>query len=715
MRLGESWSVRPFVVAVVAAMLMLLAPSPGARAEEGGTSDTASQASASVAFKGSGWGHGIGLSQWGAYAMAMKGSDFRKIVEHYFTGSTVAALGTGSRKASPPIVVNLEQDFRSRTLRVDPISGSGDTVKIVRGDKTWKAPPGSTITIDGGSECSLVIKPPKGKSTTIPSGKCAFDLVWYDWKSPKANPRSAVAIAGCTNSDWNVSPTKARECRYARGMLHLRSGPGGLDLSVQLSLEDYLLGISEMPYYWGKGKGMAALQAQAVAARSYARELMIYRGPAGDNACAAYCHVRDSTWDQRYVGYGHGQDSWTDAVRSTAGLVVSHPKAPHQTVVRAYFSSSSGGRTEAYHEIRGGSSIPYLQSVNDSWAIDGTVGNPHRSWTASPSASTVARLAGLDRLDGVQVTRRTAGGSAHTVAFTGTRGGAVVTVERQGTWVRSAFDLKSTHFSVSYGSSPDGDGTDPTKCVKVKKGEGWSKVVARLGLPASDIAAVRAANPKAVNPAGHLKIGAKVCAPGSSTDDKPKDPPKKCVKVKKGEGWSKVVARLGLPASDLPAVREANPKAVNAAGYLKIGAKVCAPGSSTDDDKTDDKPKDPPKNAKCVKVKKGEGWVAVTMRLGLKWDRYPEVRTANPKAANSAGFLKLGAKVCAPGSSTDDKPTNPPKKDRCLTVESGEGWVAVTIRLGLKWDRYPDVRAANPKAVNTAGHLKPGAKVCPPT
>lgn len=45
-----------------------------------------------VVFKGSGWGHGVGMEQWGAMAMAQKGKKARQIVEHYFPKAQVTQL-----------------------------------------------------------------------------------------------------------------------------------------------------------------------------------------------------------------------------------------------------------------------------------------------------------------------------------------------------------------------------------------------------------------------------------------------------------------------------------------------------------------------------------------------------------------------------------------------------------------------------------------------
>ena len=44
----------------------------------------------SYTFNGSGWGHSVGMSQWGAYAMAQKGFTYDQILKFYFTGIEIA-------------------------------------------------------------------------------------------------------------------------------------------------------------------------------------------------------------------------------------------------------------------------------------------------------------------------------------------------------------------------------------------------------------------------------------------------------------------------------------------------------------------------------------------------------------------------------------------------------------------------------------------------
>ena len=43
-------------------------------------------------FIGKGWGHNVGMSQWGAYAMAKQGYTYLNILQFYYTGITVGYM-----------------------------------------------------------------------------------------------------------------------------------------------------------------------------------------------------------------------------------------------------------------------------------------------------------------------------------------------------------------------------------------------------------------------------------------------------------------------------------------------------------------------------------------------------------------------------------------------------------------------------------------------
>jgi SpoIID/LytB domain protein len=208
-----------------------------------------------------------------------------------------------------------------------------------------------------------------------------------------------------------------------------------------------------MPVSWP----VEALKAQAVAARSYAESRRAARGNPATNSCDGWCHVRDTTADQAYVGWGHPIGNWVQAVNSTANQVVTHPS--RTGAITTYYSSSSGGATE-YGHLKGFASSPvqWLTSVSDVWAVDGTVSNPNASWKKTVTAQTVAGAAGLDFLWSAKVTQRRAGSnSVAQVQFSGSVNGDPVTITKTGSWVRQTFGLKSEYFTISFQSDAPGD------------------------------------------------------------------------------------------------------------------------------------------------------------------------------------------------------------------------------------------------------------------
>jgi stage II sporulation protein D len=46
----------------------------------------------SLLVSGRGFGHGVGMSQWGAHALALRGEDYRRILSHYYRGAELRTL-----------------------------------------------------------------------------------------------------------------------------------------------------------------------------------------------------------------------------------------------------------------------------------------------------------------------------------------------------------------------------------------------------------------------------------------------------------------------------------------------------------------------------------------------------------------------------------------------------------------------------------------------
>ena len=139
--------------------------------------------------------------------------------------------------------------------------------------------------------------------------------------------------------------------RNYRGYFVVRSGKSGLlDAINHLSLEDYLLGVvpSEMPVDWP----LETLKAQAVAARTYA----LYRR--SESSEEEYDLLSDVN-DQVYRGREREDERTSKAVRQTAGMILTYKNS----LVRALYHSTSGGRTENGGEVFAGANLPYLKSV----------------------------------------------------------------------------------------------------------------------------------------------------------------------------------------------------------------------------------------------------------------------------------------------------------------------------------------------------------------
>jgi stage II sporulation protein D len=203
-----------------------------------------------------------------------------------------------------------------------------------------------------------------------------------------------------------VTPGERRlrvEDKPLPGRLEVWADARGLVLVNVLDLEDYVAAVvaSEVPKDWPD----AALEAQAVAARTFAVAQKVAQGP------AARAHLGSSVLDQVYAGAAHPASGALRAAHATAGEVLTFGAAP----IAAYFSASCGGRSEtgeAAFNLASGTT-PYLVSEQD----DADAG---RAWVVrKPLAqiSAALRKAGrvLAPVTSLRVSARTGSGRARTL------------------------------------------------------------------------------------------------------------------------------------------------------------------------------------------------------------------------------------------------------------------------------------------------------------
>lgn len=390
-------------------------------------------ASSDFTIKGAGNGHGVGMSQYGAYGQALAGRTTGQILSTYYTGTT-----TGSRTVDfdPRIAVGRDQVRTQVVIR-------GASARVTAAGRTFtNAAVNSVWTVDplSGTTC-------RTRTTGVDeSGACpTFD--------PNSGGQIEVRLYDASAKQFR------RHHAYGRAsvveVIADRVGTSNrLDTVVELPMEQYLYGLGEMPYSWHP----EALKAQAIAGRSFALHRLIGTGANPDRGCS--CHLWDSQQDQVFQGHDRetsGQWArWQDAVNDTAGLVVLTKDASavgtRNGIVQAFYSSSSSGRTESKEESQSFSSIPwpYMVSVDDPWSLQDDIKNPHRSWTAIVPGSTAASKVGFDTVTSIDITSKSQSGAALQVRFRGVKDGKRVESLRTGDFVRRAFGLRSTHLDAVF-------------------------------------------------------------------------------------------------------------------------------------------------------------------------------------------------------------------------------------------------------------------------
>ena len=273
---------------------------------------------------GHGWGHGVGMSQWGAYGYAKHGWAYKAILRHYYSGIAF------SNVANSIIRVHLRSGLSS-------VEVSCPNDFTVRGT-------GAASTIPGGQTATTTYT---GTAYRVVAGTFQKDFT----AEPTFAPTSGALRI--------LTATDLGDTGPYRGTLKVARAGEALMMINHVPLESYLRGV--VPHEVSPSWPRESLKAQACAARAYS---LGSRQP--DEPWDVYCDVRD----QAYVGVGI-EDTRTDAaVRDTAGICPTYGGKP---IFAAYFSCS-GGHTESIELAwTGASSIPYLKGVSDPYDYYGSL------------------------------------------------------------------------------------------------------------------------------------------------------------------------------------------------------------------------------------------------------------------------------------------------------------------------------------------------------
>jgi stage II sporulation protein D len=377
-----------------------------AAAAAAGTAGPARAADARVlVVRGAGSGHGVGMSQQGALGYARHGLDYRAILAHYYSGTSLGATTPGTTVRAL-VQANMARVRLSGASRVNGTR--------LRRTATY------TVTLAGAEAVRIRLDP----RHTLSAPTLRFS-------GPAPLRLRGRALGGVQNGSY-------------RGALELRpAAHGGVNAIDVVALEDYVRGViaNEVPASWPAG----ALRAQAVASRTFA--LTAHAGPAG------VFDVYADTRSQVYRGVAGEQPATDAAAAATAGQIVTYAGRPAIT----YFFSTSGGLTEnVENAFPGAPADPWLRGVPDPYDS-----GPLHSWGPVRMSFTAAaaKLGGLVRgaFDGIEVVHRGFSPRIINAYVLGTQGATPVTGDELA--ARLGLDDTWAYFSVqdATGEHPEPD------------------------------------------------------------------------------------------------------------------------------------------------------------------------------------------------------------------------------------------------------------------
>ncbi|MGH8892335.1 MAG: SpoIID/LytB domain-containing protein [Actinomycetes bacterium] len=405
----------------------------------GGAALTRVGASGDVVFRGGGWGHGLGMSQYGAQGAARLGCTYEQILRRYYTGTEV-------RTAAMPDLVRLR--MLDGGYRVDVTAHDGPLAWVLE-DCTGPTPENPAAAV-----CPPV--QPQGASWQLRVDATTSQYVLYDLGvTPKAvvwqgGTPSQVLRLDQTGTVARVTTWKGssiyldRWLRWDRTKFSLTGG--ALDAvqhiepsPVGSAMDKYLWGIAEVPASF-PGE---ALKAQAIAARTYAAKRagrVLHPTPADQNYTGWKKETEgpDGAWGAR----------WMHAVDATSREVVA--MAGGGPLIDAFYSSSMGGHTEDERYVWG-VEAPFLRAVDDSrWDLASTNPAEKRSWAVAFSWAKVAKRLGFDQVSTISVAKRGSDRRLAGVKVRGVRNGALTTSYVEGWDVREALGLLSPGFTIRF-------------------------------------------------------------------------------------------------------------------------------------------------------------------------------------------------------------------------------------------------------------------------
>ncbi len=361
-----------------------------------------------VTLDGHGFGHGKGMSQYGAQGASTSGLAYGKILYYYYPGTQLGDYHTTLRvlitkDTSTDVIATAYSGMRFRLLSTGTLTALPAEVG------------GQRVT-----QWRMAVRNSNPTQTVLMYRTASSSWAWYKstaWTGPAQLER---------NGFMGLVLPGGKNVRY-RGAL--RSSPPSAGSTTRdtinvVELDQYVMGVvaNEMPSTWRT----TALQAQATAARTYA---------AASKRPGEYYDLCDTTSCQVYGGVDSGTSRTDEVVKQTSHKILYYDGKPALT----QFSSSSGGWT-----ADGGK--PYLTAHSDGY--DDDVPNPNHSWSKTISASTLEHAyPSIGTLRSLRITNRNGhgdwGGRVVSMTLVGSKGSTTISGDK----ARSVLSLKSNWFA----------------------------------------------------------------------------------------------------------------------------------------------------------------------------------------------------------------------------------------------------------------------------
>ena len=344
-------------------------------------------------FIGSGYGHGVGMSQIGARGQALEGKSAIDILKYYYQGADVTPYPDNAL-----IRVSLANLIQNITFTVANGKGNfalyqGDIAPGDNPEPIGRYTPDFTAQFTNFAGAVIpTLSSPTSKMAPFNAAP-AWTLRW--------DTSTVIAI---TNNGVAT--------QYKYGQIVIKSIANAVTsyLAVTNTLrlhDEYLWGIGEVPSSWPA----AALEAQVIASRTFALTRLSRIRPECD------CNIYNTITDQNFAGYAKEQEpiygaKWKEAVNRTfsdenSALTLTIQGRP----IFSYFFSSSGGTTLDIRDVWGGPGVSYLVSAPDPWSMNTALNSRYVSWSRYVPQSVMAAAFLLPDVASYTIDKRSPSGS----------------------------------------------------------------------------------------------------------------------------------------------------------------------------------------------------------------------------------------------------------------------------------------------------------------